>query len=166
MLWLTQICSRVLASSSLLHFGFQLLKSHFQYLKLCIFFYLSFSSRHNRAKRKYTSSPGTTNKRENHSKCCSIHSLCLKNSVFKTPGAGCGKHTRRHCYRPPVCCWLCSTYDDGHFLVVILSPAKCRLPPSTPLNSWRLLLPLPNETDTSPNEYYTEAQLPARSLRT
>lgn len=128
-----------------------------------MYFYLSFSSRHNTMKRKYASSPRTTNKRENYSKCCSIHLLCLKNSISKRPGVEWGKRTMRHCYRPPLCCWLCSMYDDGHSLAVILSPAKRCVPPSTSLNSWLHFLPLPNEVATSsPNKYYKEAQLPAR----
>lgn len=37
-----------------------------------MYFYLSFSSRHNRVKRKYASSPRITNNRENYSNCWNI----------------------------------------------------------------------------------------------
>lgn len=117
---LTHVCSRVPASLSLLHFGFQLLKSHFLYFKLCIFicpFHQGIIEwRGNTPPHLELQTIGKTT-----ATVGTFYSLCLKNSRSKWPGVEWGKPTKRHCYEPPLCCCLRSTYKDGHFL--ILSPA-------------------------------------------
>lgn len=84
--------------SSLLHFGFQVQEKPFSVFH-AMYFYLPFPSRHNRVKKKYASSPRTTNKRENCKSAAAEHSLALPQKIPNRPGLECRKHTRRHRYR-------------------------------------------------------------------
>lgn len=84
-------------ASCLLCFGFQVQEKLF--LVFHDMYYLSFPSRHNRLKKKCTSSPRTTNKRENCKSAAAEHPLALPQKIANRPGLECRKHTRRQCYR-------------------------------------------------------------------